>query len=128
MLLEKQLLHKLSRESKKRKESASPRDDIQALYTQLAKLYRALDESDVLRGIFEKEIARHPYTKQALDAELKGDYVEALQIYEEATHHLDEGKPWEGVAPTAQEEEHWENGRLECLVNLTRWNDLAENT
>jgi tetratricopeptide (TPR) repeat protein len=122
MLLEKQLLTATApaaeRAVKKRK---SNYDDKSTVWSQLARLYRALGEEDVLRGIFDKEIAKHDYTKvhtlyslqlaceltaalqQALEAELRGDYVEALNIYEKATKHLDEGLPWAGAAPSAQE-------------------------
>ncbi len=33
-----------------------------------------------------------------------------------------------GAAPSEQEMDLWENGRLECLAKLTKWDDLAANT
>jgi hypothetical protein len=118
-----------------------------------------LGEEDVLLGLYEKHISRQQLTKQALEAELQGDYIKALNIYEEATQHAAEGKDWGqgegsnrslpcafplrvqadvficiasgaegGVAPTEQEMDLWENGRLECLAKLTKWDDLAANT
>lgn len=48
--------------------------------------------------------------------------------YEKATEDLDAGKPLPPPPPSKHEVDLWENGRLECLAKLTRWNDLAENT
>jgi DNA-dependent protein kinase catalytic subunit len=131
ILLEKQILHTPSPDDKtpaSKKKKPISKDDRQQMWSQLVKLYRKIGEEDILRGVFEKEIARHQFTKDALAAELKGDYNEAFAVYEKATQVLDAGGPWQGGPPTIQEEEHWENARLECLMKLTRWNDLAENT
>ena len=114
----------LSLANKKKKLS---KEEKQHIWSQLAKLYRKIGEDDILRGIFEKELAKHPYTKDALSLELKGDYNEAFSIYEKAIQELDAGASWT-VTPTPFEEEQWETARLECLLNLTRWQDLAENT
>jgi hypothetical protein len=53
-----------------------------------------LGEEDVLLGLYEKHISRQKLTKQALEAELQGDYIKALNIYEEATQHAADGKDW----------------------------------
>jgi hypothetical protein len=37
-------------------------DALQA-WTQLSRLYEALGEEDILLGLYDKHIARHPYTK-----------------------------------------------------------------
>jgi hypothetical protein len=55
---------------------------------------RALGEEDILLGLYEKHISRQKLTKLALEAELQGDYIKALNIYEEATQHVAEGKDW----------------------------------
>ncbi len=61
---------------------------------------RSLGEEDVLLGLYEKHISRQQLTKQALEAELQGDYIKALNIYEEATQHAAEGKDWgQGEGP-----------------------------
>lgn len=111
--------------------------------------YRALGENDILLGLYEKHISKQKLTKLALEAELQGDYIKALNIYEEATEQALDGKDWsqsegklsfveeskfvflilfQGGAPTEQEMDLWENGRLECLARLTKWDDLAANT
>jgi len=53
-----------------------------------------LGEEDILLGLYEKHISRQKLTKQALEAELQGDYINALNIYEEATQRAAEGKEW----------------------------------
>jgi hypothetical protein len=85
----------------------------------------------VLLGLYEKHISKQKFTRMALEAELKGDYVQALKIYEEATSYAAEGRDWAaagGTTPSEQEMDLWENGRLECLARLTKWDDLAMNT
>jgi hypothetical protein len=61
----------------------------QNAWVSLAKLYKTIGEEDVLRGLLEKRIAKHPLTKQALYYELSGDYLEAFNVYEAATQQLD---------------------------------------
>ena len=73
---------------------------------------RSLGEEDVLLGLYEKHISRQQLTKQALEAELQGDYIKALNIYEEATQHAAEGKDWgQGEGP---------NHSLPCAFTLGR--------
>lgn len=93
-------------------------------------VHRALGEEDILLGLYEKHLSGQKMTKQALEAELQGDYIKALNIYEEATQHAVEDKDWteSGGSPSEQEMDLWENGRLECLAKLTKWDDLAANT
>lgn len=137
MLLEKQILKGTTKRVAKRRKGPSqqsrPTDNLQDAWGQLARLYKSLGEEDVLLGLYEKHISRQQLTKQALEAELQGDYIKALNIYEEATQHAAEGKDWGqgeegGAAPSEQEMDLWENGRLECLAKLTKWDDLAANT
>lgn len=52
-------------------------------WLQLAKLYKALGEEDILRGVYAK-LGQHPATKQALDAEIISDYETAFNIYDSA--------------------------------------------
>jgi hypothetical protein len=43
-------------------------------------------------------------SREALAAEIRGDYLGALVVYEKATHWLDEGSPWvAGPSPSPQE-------------------------
>lgn len=44
----------------------------------------------MLLGLYDKHISRQAYTRMALAAELRGDHVTALQIYNEATQKITE--------------------------------------
>jgi len=50
---------------------------------QLAQLYKALGEEDILRGLYAK-ISPHPSTQAAIEAELISDYENAFKIYDSA--------------------------------------------
>lgn len=129
VLLEKQILLLSSEEkSKKKKFGANTNSIISQIWNQLVKLYKALGDEDILRGLRDKEIAKHPYTRAAIDYELKGDFVEALKMYDRGIQQLDQNSWGTLPVPSTQEIEYWDNARLECLVNLTRWDDLAQNT
>lgn len=44
-------------------------------------MYKSVDDYDVLRGIFSSRIGAQSYTKDALEAEARGDYAKALKLY-----------------------------------------------
>jgi len=46
----------------------------------LIKLYKALQDEDVLLGLYDR-LCSAPETKKALEAELRGDYKVALLTY-----------------------------------------------
>eukprot|EP01125_Pyxidicula_operculata_P008002 TRINITY_DN2699_c0_g1_i1.p1 TRINITY_DN2699_c0_g1~~TRINITY_DN2699_c0_g1_i1.p1 ORF type:complete len:2900 (-),score=828.74 TRINITY_DN2699_c0_g1_i1:54-8009(-) len=123
MLLEKQILSlkdidddELNDRQKKFKQEA---------WHQLARLYRHLGEEDILLGLYENN-SKQQLTKDALEAELNGDYASALKIYHNATEILDQGKF--NPPPSDWETDLWEIGRLECFVKLTQWDYLLKNT
>lgn len=126
ILLEKQILILQNEEKTKKKKSSSTSTLLTQMWAQLVKLYKALEDEDVLRGLRDKEFAKHPYTRSALDFELGGDFVEALKIYDKAIEQLDKNDWGNLPKPTTQEVEFWENARLECLMKLTRWEDLGK--
>ena len=45
-----------------------------------------------------------------------------------ALTHLDSGQEWDGPTPTTTEIDLWEEGNLECLAKLGKWEDLQKNT
>lgn len=47
------------------------------------RLYRSLGDYDVVRGIFGGKIGTKSITCTALQAEAKGDYAEAVKLYNE---------------------------------------------
>ena len=56
-----------------------------ALLLFLCRLYRSLGDYDVLRGIFTGHIGTKPITQDALEAEARGDFSQALKLYNEVT-------------------------------------------
>ena len=57
---------------------------VQSSYSLLfCRLYRSLGDYDALRGIFSGHIGAQPITQKALEAEGRGDYAEALSLYNE---------------------------------------------
>ena len=49
------------------------------------RLYRSLGDYDVLRGIFTGHIGTKPITQKALEAEARGDFSQALKLYNEVS-------------------------------------------
>ena len=49
----------------------------------LCRLYKSLGDYDVLHGVFSRQIGTKPITREALEAEERRDYFEALQLYKE---------------------------------------------
>jgi len=49
----------------------------------ICRLYKSLGDYDVLRGVFSQQIGTKPITREALEAEERGDYLEALRLYKE---------------------------------------------
>lgn len=47
------------------------------------RLYRSIGEYDTLRGIFSSEIGTKQITQDALLAEARSDYAEAVRLYNE---------------------------------------------
>jgi len=126
MLLEKMVMDiQNGTKDKSGKLPMSSRSRIDDIWHQLARLYKALGEEDILLGLHQT-IAKEKYTKDAFNAELEGDYARALKIYDEATSQLDENLI---ETPVSEHESNlWENSRLECMMKLTRWEVLAQNT
>jgi hypothetical protein len=44
-------------------------------------LYKSIEDFDVLRGIFSSHIGTQVVTKEALEAEGRGDFTTALKLY-----------------------------------------------
>ena len=49
----------------------------------LCRLYKSLGDYDVLHGVFSRQIGTKPITREALEAEERRDYFEALRLYKE---------------------------------------------
>lgn len=54
----------------------------------LSRLYRSLENYDVVRGIFGGRVGTKSITCAALQAEANTDYAEAVKLYNEVTFSL----------------------------------------
>eukprot|EP01133_Synstelium_polycarpum_P005723 gene5723-6618_t len=104
---------------------AQQQGQIQA-WDNLRELYAALKEEDIILGLFERQLGAISYTKMALEAELRGDWVQVLKVYDEALSKLESGALAK-LNLSARDTALWENGRLECYTKLRDWTALKEN-
>ncbi|XP_034718647.1 DNA-dependent protein kinase catalytic subunit [Etheostoma cragini] len=86
----------------------------------LARLYRSLEDYDVVRGIFGGKVGTKSITCAALQAEANTDFAEAVKLYNEAlnTEH------WSDDEPTESEKDFWEIAAMEAYSHLTEWKSL----
>ncbi|CAG8511510.1 8195_t:CDS:10 [Diversispora eburnea] len=99
------------------KESATPESLLP--WVELANLYKSIDSHDIYKSIYENHIAHSQVTKDALNSEFIGDYGSACKLYLEALGSEDENADENEIRV-------WEEGRFECYVKLSQWDDLAE--
>ncbi|KAI9329679.1 NUC194 domain-containing protein [Zopfochytrium polystomum] len=84
---------------------------------EIAKMYRAINDGDVYRSIFESMVSLSEVTKAATAAESIGDYDIARDNYIY-------GLNTEGVAVSDAEPDLWAEGRLHCMNVLGDWSNL----
>ncbi|XP_027045855.1 DNA-dependent protein kinase catalytic subunit-like [Pocillopora damicornis] len=126
MLLEKQLLEIEDRGqslNKRAKISVAPPSEVTTCWIELSKLYRSIGDYDVLRGIFTGHIGTKDITRKAMEAEARGDYSQALKLYNEAIGTDD---VWIKEELRQEEEDLWDVSRLQCLAELTKWKELEK--
>ncbi|CAN9506484.1 unnamed protein product [Ophioblennius macclurei] len=86
----------------------------------LARLYRSLEDFDVVRGIFGGKVGTKSITCAALQAEANTDFSEAVKLYNEALNT----ESWEDGEPTDTEKDFWEIAAMEAYNHLTEWKPL----
>ncbi|CAI2170936.1 4833_t:CDS:10 [Funneliformis geosporum] len=120
ILIERQLLYtSIGRESKRsRTTNSSLVASSKRPWIELSHLYKSIDGHDVYKSIYESKIAISELTKDALNAELLGDYALACNHYLEALNSEAEVDDIEVAL--------WEERRFDCLEKLCQWDDLAE--
>ncbi|XP_078482635.1 DNA-dependent protein kinase catalytic subunit [Ciona intestinalis] len=89
------------------------------LWIELARLYKSLDEFDVLRGIFSGDSESNKSTAEGLALEDCGDFTAAYKVYNEALHKED----WDGDVSEV-EKDVWEDCLINCFKNLARWDQV----
>ncbi|KAM4534321.1 DNA-dependent protein kinase catalytic subunit isoform 1-T1 [Odontesthes bonariensis] len=86
----------------------------------LSRLYRSLEDYDVVRGIFGGKVGTKSLTCAALQAEANTDFAEAVKLYNEALNTED----WPDGEPTDSEKDFWEIAAMEAYNQLTEWKSL----
>ncbi|KAK5850083.1 hypothetical protein PBY51_014363 [Eleginops maclovinus] len=86
----------------------------------LARLYRSLEDFDVVRGIFGGKVGTKSITCAALQAEANNDFAEAVKFYNEALNT----ELWSDNEPTDSEKDFWEIAAMEAYSHLTEWKSL----
>nr|XP_018666849.1 DNA-dependent protein kinase catalytic subunit isoform X1 [Ciona intestinalis] len=104
---------------KKQKTHVSGMGNNPVLWIELARLYKSLDEFDVLRGIFSGDSESNKSTAKGLALEDCGDYTAAYKVYNEALHKED----WENDVSEV-EKDVWEDCLINCFKNLARWDQV----
>ncbi|KAI9335926.1 NUC194 domain-containing protein, partial [Obelidium mucronatum] len=84
----------------------------------LASLFKDIKQVEVYQSIYESHIASSVITKEAIAAELLGDFETAKNKYLE-------GLESENLEANEAEPKLWSTERLECMNKLGEWNDLA---
>ncbi|KAM9839260.1 DNA-dependent protein kinase catalytic subunit [Aulostomus maculatus] len=122
LLLEEGLLRVGSQDAPPAKRSRGRKDvppDTKK-WINLARLYRSLEDYDIVRGIFAGKVGTKSITCAALQAEANSDFAEAVKLYNEAlnTEHWIDGEP------TDSEKDFWEIAAMEAYSHLTEWKSL----
>ena len=97
-------------------------------WKQLALLYKQLEESDIVRGLYDK-FSEHPDTKKALMYELEGRYCKARETYDELLLKCGEVEDGTGFwdpdpEPSDLEKDLWEDGKEEAMQKTCDWQEL----
>ncbi|XP_061568965.1 DNA-dependent protein kinase catalytic subunit [Cololabis saira] len=122
LLLEEGLLHASGLEEQPAKRPRGRREippDTNK-WIHLARLYRSLEDYDVVRGIFGGKVGTKPITSTALQAEANTDFSEAVKRYNEALNTED----WPDGQPTDSEKDFWETAAMQAYSQLTEWKSL----
>ncbi|KAM4719019.1 DNA-dependent protein kinase catalytic subunit isoform 2-T2 [Anableps anableps] len=122
LLLEEGLLHAAGPEERPTKRPRGRREippDTNK-WIHLARLYRALEDYDVVRGIFGGKVGTKSITCAALQAEANTDFAEAVKLYNEALNT----EEWPDGEPTESEKDFWEIAAMEAYNQLTEWKSL----
>ncbi|XP_019852740.1 PREDICTED: DNA-dependent protein kinase catalytic subunit [Amphimedon queenslandica] len=122
MLLEKQLLLNVDSSKSAKRSRTNKSNEVTETWIELARLYKSLEDYDVLHGIFTNLDDTKDVTRKALEAEERGDYLTALNLYKKA---IDFDWP-QGESPPQVEEDLWEDSLLNAYSHLTKWKDLEK--
>ncbi|KAJ3139727.1 hypothetical protein HK100_011281 [Physocladia obscura] len=89
-------------------------------WVQLAKLFKDLKNNEVYESVYQSHISSSIITKEAITAEMLGNYELAKQRYLE-------GLMGESLEANDSEPTLWTVRRLECMNKLSEWSLLASS-
>ncbi|KAF7728429.1 hypothetical protein EC973_006107 [Apophysomyces ossiformis] len=86
----------------------------------LAMLYQSAAEPEIFQTIYQTRIATSELPKDAIDAEIRGDYEAALELLVSS---------FENLADTVSDEEVnvWSQEQLKCFEKLTQWESITNS-
>ena len=124
--------------------------DIAAAWSQLGQLYDAVKDGEMLQSLVEQSSIVGK-TREAIEAELRGELESSLRIYDDLLKQHDDGVKFDEGAPrfgcgylrcwscavwitwfcfvnccSDEEFRLWETRRLDCLEALGRWDVLCD--
>lgn len=82
----------------------------------LALLYKDIDEPEIFQNIYLTNVATKELPKEAINAEINGDYVEAYNAF---------GNSLEQDKDSLYEIPLWKEQMLWCHTQLTQWDEIA---
>lgn len=85
----------------------------------LALLYKEIDEPEIFQKVYLTNVATHELPKEAINHEIRGEYVEAYNNFGEALQKYYD-QPYESQL--------WTEQMLYCHTQLTQWDDIADIT
>ncbi|KAJ3073015.1 hypothetical protein HDU98_002395 [Podochytrium sp. JEL0797] len=109
-------------ETKRSKTAAKPLKRSPEGWVPLARLFKELKLNEVYESVYEFHIASSSITKEAIAAELLGDYETAKIKYTNGLSELQDGLA-EDV--TDAEPKLWRTQQLECMNRLAQWGALS---
>ncbi|KAI1315202.1 hypothetical protein EDD11_001140 [Mortierella claussenii] len=126
ILIEKQIqeYEPKERSAKRQKTSgAGTHDPKRGNWIELARVYKSIDDKDIFKSIYENKVATTEFTREAIEAEVVGDYDRAVKVYFDGItkHFANE------IQVDDAEQSIWAHGRLECLEHLGDWDYLEAN-
>ena len=143
LLLEDQILSRFQSASVDASRGAVVCRDTESNWINLTRLYNHIQEKDIIQGLLF-QISQLKDTRDALDAEMRGNYPRAIEILNElieASENIDQNQSdsfdfdasdssfatgREIAKCSAQERLLWNERSLECVRQLLDWDQLYE--
>ncbi|KAI9359803.1 hypothetical protein BD770DRAFT_319254 [Pilaira anomala] len=94
-------------------------NNLKSQWIDLAILYKEIDEPEIFQKVYLTNVATDELPKEAINAEIRGEYVEAY-------NHFGDALEQHGIQ--SSESQLWTEQMLYCHTQLTQWDDIASLT